>query len=466
MYDSRRNRMVTTNSVFTHTFSFSDDSGWQRVWPPDPPQQPSALSGHLLVSDAAHEVVWSVGGYGEGNGVLPGIWKLDPAAEARWTWYPQPQQLPLSGNAAALDLSRHRILDASLNETPPGIIEVEIEDTPTQVVWTATGTRPAQRVDHTAVVDPVRGQLLVFGGHYFGPHFNGTDFGDLWSVPLDDLSAWTLLTPPGPTPPPRGAHFAFYDEPGDRMVVLGGWQQTGGPLHNYVHDAWALSLGGAPAWTQLPASWDPPFLGSLTYDPLTRRLFLFRAGATVATRGIDAWVTLATSGDPPLADAPIAFAPWCNRLVVATTNRSGPQADETWALEFPHASPLAARKPPRAPVGAPKVEARPQGRDGPHAPAGTTTQAPARAALSFAGTRPSPARGAARLAFALPSAAPVALELFDVRGTRVLSHDLGVQPAGEHEWTWRETAALRPGLYLARIQAGAARLEAKILLLP
>jgi hypothetical protein len=91
---------------------------------------------------------------------------------------------------------------------------------------------------------------------------------------------------------------------------------------------------------------------------------------------------------------------------------------------------------------------------------------PLRTLLSFAGARPSPARGAAHMVFALPQASPVTLELFDVRGARVLSRELGMRAAGKHEWTWRETATLRPGLYLARLTGNAGRKEAKVVLLP
>jgi len=524
-HDTRRERMVTIGGVLTHAFSMTDGSGWQRLWPPDPVRSPETITGNVLVSDAAHQAIWSVGGTEQSG--FGDLWKLDASADALWSWYPQPSPMTMSGHAAALDAAGQRILVTRLDSQMTQVIALTTAGTPAQTVWTPADTFPPYRVDESAIVDPVRQRLIVFGGQYFGPHFGGTSFDDLWSVPFSNLSAWTPLTPaPGPAPSGRGAQFAFYDDVNDRMVMIGGWQQSGGPIRHYQHDAWALSLADTPTWTKLDsAAWNPPVFGRLTYDPVDRRLFLFHASvfgspsATVVyTRGIadsDTWSVIETGGDAPDVDAPIAFAPWCDRLVVVSTNGDGPQDDETWALQVDHVVAALASlesvdaSPELVSIawriggsnGAPVTLSRraadgtwqvlgdllPDGEgrvayddrdvtagtlltyrlsDGAHTLIETAVRVPLRTALSFAGARPAPARGAAHLAYALPAAEPVTLELYDVRGARVLTHDLGVQPAGEHEWTWRETASLRPGLYLARLIAGTNRRDAKVLLLP
>jgi hypothetical protein len=69
------------------------------------------------------------------------------------------------------------------------------------------------------------------------------------------------------------------------------------------------------------------------------------------------------------------------------------------------------------------------------------------------------------LAYSLPTDSPVTIELFDLAGARVLAHDLGRQHAGAHSWSWPETSALAPGLYLAKLTTGAAHREAKVVLL-
>lgn len=521
--DRVRHRMVTVSNLFTQSFALSDASGWRRLWPTDPLRAPEEMEGNLLVADPAHAAIWSAGGADKcGFGDL---WRLDATGTAQWNWYPQPQALPYSGHAAALDAAGGRVLAVHILANPVQIHALTTDGVPSQSVWAPLDTFPPPRQDYSVVVDPVRERLIVFGGQYFGPHFYGISYNDVWSVPLADLSDWSPLEIAGPTPAARGSHFAFYDDRHDRMVMFGGWQQSGGPIRRYQHDAWALSLSGTPSWTKLDSlDWDPPVSGPITFDPVNRQLFLLHtadlgAPATTqvylhGTRDDDGWVALTTTGDPPLTAKAIAFAPWCDRLVATSANRSGPQADETWALQVDHAVPalaslesveasaervsiawrLAGAAGPVAisrrvdggswqalglllPDGegrvsfedrdvAPGAQIDYRLSDGARTLAEVAVSVPLRSLLSFAGSRPSPARGEARMVFTLPEASPVTLELFDVRGARVLSRELGVKAAGEHEWTWRETAALHPGLYLARLTGNAGRKEAKVVLLP
>jgi len=77
---------------------------------------------------------------------------------------------------------------------------------------------------------------------------------------------------------------------------------------------------------------------------------------------------------------------------------------------------------------------------------------PARLALER--PRPNPSRREASLAFALPAAGTVRLEVLDVSGRRVWSRTASLA-AGTHVWSWdgREPAGREsgPGLFLARL---------------
>jgi hypothetical protein len=71
--------------------------------------------------------------------------------------------------------------------------------------------------------------------------------------------------------------------------------------------------------------------------------------------------------------------------------------------------------------------------------------------LSLAGFTPNPSTGAARLAFALPSAAAAGLEVLDIMGRRVFAVDVGSLGAGRHEVDI--TPELRVGMYFIRLHS-------------
>src|SRR5262245_34719689 len=79
--------------------------------------------------------------------------------------------------------------------------------------------------------------------------------------------------------------------------------------------------------------------------------------------------------------------------------------------------------------------------------------------LELSAPSPDPVRGKARFAFALPSAGPVRLELFDLSGRRVATLAEGTLPAGRYvrEWDGRDGAgrSAPAGVYLARLAGDA-----------
>jgi transposase len=81
--------------------------------------------------------------------------------------------------------------------------------------------------------------MIVFGGNNGASSFN-----DVWALALSDFT-WTMLSPAVTPLNPRFRHSAIYDPLRDRMVVFGGWDGT------ERNDAWQFSLSGTPEWTQL-----------------------------------------------------------------------------------------------------------------------------------------------------------------------------------------------------------------------
>jgi hypothetical protein len=84
------------------------------------------------------------------------------------------------------------------------------------------------------------------------------------------------------------------------------------------------------------------------------------------------------------------------------------------------------------------------------APAASFKQRPG--AVAFASLRPNPSRGRAAIAFTLPTAGAVSLEVLDIAGRRVRSRQLDGLAAGEHVVSLGAgEPALPPGVYLLRI---------------
>jgi hypothetical protein len=76
-------------------------------------------------------------------------------------------------------------------------------------------------------------------------------------------------------------------------------------------------------------------------------------------------------------------------------------------------------------------------------------------AFALHGVRPTPSTGPASIEFTLPDAQPATLDLFDIRGRRVATHEIGAQGAGRHAFALRGVDRLNPGIYLVRLTRGA-----------
>lgn len=85
--------------------------------------------------------------------------------------------------------------------------------------------------------------------------------------------------------------------------------------------------------------------------------------------------------------------------------------------------------------------------------------------LALLGARPNPAVGSLQLAFSLPAAGAARLEIFDLRGRRCLSREVGALGAGMHWLTLAEAATLQPGVYFARLERGRESRTARVILM-
>lgn len=212
---------------------------------------------------------------------------------------------------------------------------LSLSPSPTWVQLHPSGTPPTPRYNHPAVHDPVRDRMVVFGGH------DGAPLADVWALSLMDSPTWTLLHPEGPQPTTRTAHTAIYDPHGDRMIVFGG-------SHNgtRLNDTWALTLSDPPTWTQLPLQDPLPsarYHHEAVYDQRGGRMIVFGGwdGShlsdvwALTLVGAPTWTQLLPSGPAPSGrTGPTAvYDSNEDRLVIfGGGNANVPELNDTWAL--------------------------------------------------------------------------------------------------------------------------------------
>src|SRR5207245_666067 len=199
IYDPVRDRMVVfsgndssyRNDVWT--LSMAGSPSWSALAPEGNP--PSARYQHSTVYAPVRDRMVVVGGYDGDN--LNDVWALSLAGSLAWT------------------------------------------------ALAPAGSPPSARYSPTAFYDPVRDRMLVFGG------YDSVYHNDAWALSLAGSPAWSPLAPAG-SPPARYRHTAIYDPVRDRMLVFGGSDSL------YRNDVWTLSLAGSSAWNALAAAGTPP----------------------------------------------------------------------------------------------------------------------------------------------------------------------------------------------------------------
>jgi Galactose oxidase, central domain len=102
----------------------------------------------------------------------------------------------------------------------------------------AANSDPPARYDHSAVFDPVRQQLVIFGGR------DTETFGDTW---IFDRATRIWRTVDAAGPAPRFGHGAVYDAAHRRMLIVKGQGA------DFFNDVWAFDLDHE-TWTELKAN--------------------------------------------------------------------------------------------------------------------------------------------------------------------------------------------------------------------
>ncbi len=160
-------------------------------------------------------------------------------------------------------------------------------------ILSTSGTKPPARVDHTLVMDTTQQRMIVFGG------FDGINV-NLKTLALDLKSStpsWSEIS--STAGPQRRLHSAVYDPVKKRMLVFGGYSY---PPTNYYDELWELSLSGSPTWKQLQVKGavpSPRVAHSAILDSAAKKMYVFGG---VDSNGLDRneLFTLDLEQDPPV----------------------------------------------------------------------------------------------------------------------------------------------------------------------
>ncbi len=271
IYDAARSRLIVAAGFAgnplddVHALDLQGTPVWGLLVPPG--SLAAGRSRHAAIYDSARDRMVMFGGT-DGSSARGEVLTLGLSGAPYWQ-HLAPQGLPpepRSHHSAIYDPPRGRLLvfgGEGASAILGDVVALTLTGTPTWSQVATNGTPPGPRFSHSAIYDPVRDRMIVFGGS----SQTSTIMNDVWALDLAGAPTWSPIYASGGSPAPRYAHSAVYDPVRDRMIIVGGQSST------TASDAWALTLSGAPAWQHLSTMPDgQPTMA--VYDPVRDRLLL------------------------------------------------------------------------------------------------------------------------------------------------------------------------------------------------
>ena len=278
IYDARRDRLVVFGG-FQHVLGLSflsndvwylplaADSVWTRVDRPASAPAPEPRSYATAVCDSSRDRMLIFGG--NGSAALGDVWSYS-LSQATWT--------PLAPGGDAIDAHIHHtgvVVPGDRMVVFGGVTPAASGLAPTHDLWSLTlfepmewsrisvpGPVPHARNLHTAAFDSKRRVMHVLGGFGIGAD-------EAWRLTLTGSPAWVQVAFEGSRPRGRVASSLIVDTPRHRVVAFGGLAQDW-----TLGDLWTHSLDGPGPWTRLYPGGASPILSShrAVYDSVGQRM--------------------------------------------------------------------------------------------------------------------------------------------------------------------------------------------------
>ena len=461
IYDPLRDRMVVFG--VNHVGPLSGLSAFELSEPPEWVRLPSAGTPppwrleHTAIYDPNGDRMVVFGG--SGSNYLNDLWVLTLSGTPIWERVTPFGGPPLArhGHSAIYDPLRGRMVVfggyLSNGVRSNDVWELTLSGTPTWSELFPDGSAPRGRAHHTATYDPVRDRMVVFGGEDPGT------LGDVWILTLFGTPKWEEVAPAGTPPVSRSSHTAIYDPMRDRVVVFGGYNDGAG----FQNDAWALTMKGASSWNELSPGGPLPsdrYRHTAIYDPVRDQMVVFGGN------GPDKTVWALTWGDATTSTLLSLVSAKAEPGFVRVTWQAGEERDLT-AMVYRRTNEdvwtavgaIATDGMGRMVYEDSSVLAGVQYgyrlgivREGVEEFLGEAWVAvPKVPEFALAGLRPNPAQGSLSVAFSLPDGSSARLELLDLAGRSVIIRDVGALGRGAHVIEMGRGQTVAPGVYFLRL---------------
>lgn len=215
------------------------------------------------------------------------VWALTLANPPSWSRLRPEGDVPGGGegHAAVFDSTADRmmVLEGTSHRSPEfsDLWALELGDEPKWSRLEAVGVAPQRRAWHSAILDPDRRRVVLFGGvDESESKLHRVRLWDTWELSLSETAPeWTEITPVVPPPYALSSQVSVYDSSAQNAVLFGGKYSTPQGARGITNLLWTVSVGGTPSCMQLLPSGSPPAgrAGhSAVLDPIGGRMIRVR----------------------------------------------------------------------------------------------------------------------------------------------------------------------------------------------